>query len=280
MTDSNDDSFTNDYASDSSDTINYHRPIFLKRSVNNKDNSRHHKGNNKEINPIQVKNREIRRSETDKNTIERGQTFKYVVFTENNDDNSSSRKRKKVDKPDIKNNRIDNPNRKNVRKKKKYYEYGGAISGYRFISNDPFLLEQENSKNTDSEPNIDKFQYDRVCVGQKRSWFDSTSNGDRAIEKYWSSHDVKFVPLIDPENGMVLKFDDINVELITKNLVRRFYEKSNMIMKYSQERMLKQDRIKWHPDKLRTLASLSECNKLKITRLFQIINELWETVSK
>lgn len=115
------------------------------------------------------------------------------------------------------------------------FEYGQAVNGYRFLTtyNDMQLLESRKP------PNL---------PGQEPCY----------IEKYWSLSDPKLLPT-DPGKQ------------INKHNVHAFYQESSRLLKQDMNKIIKKERIRWHPDRMH----LPEA-----THIFQIINDLWESLQK
>lgn len=144
--------------------------------------------------------------------------------------------------------------------KGRYVEYGDPVSGYKFI-----LTEQEYSKLKKNEQPIESFDphaYDCVKPSAKVS---SKSN----IMIYWDQERTLRLPLV-----CAVAIDEIDIEDITTDSVKEFYLRSSSEQGLDYGTILKGERIKWHPDRL--VGQKADVLR-KVTRLFQIINELWES---
>ncbi|SMN19308.1 similar to Saccharomyces cerevisiae YKR041W Protein of unknown function [Maudiozyma saulgeensis] len=179
---------------------------------------------------------------------------------------------------------------KKKKKGKQYYEVGDPVSGYKFISSEPPPNKKQKKKENIVEPEIDRFQFDRnTNNGMKTrsaSNLNHNVNESLLIHKYWSKTTGNNIslPIMSNKNGTLnlLTMEDCeeDIESIAKEKVLQFYLKSQKIMNYNMIQLLKQERTRWHPDKLiktNTSTSNYSNNVLLATRLFQIINELWES---
>lgn len=194
-----------------------------------------------------------------------------------------------------------------------HYEYGDPIGGYKFVSdkpppppsglNDKRPLDEGWNGDVQDDEYIDRHQFDRYKEHKKRRvWNEATAttrNGnpehlEEAISRYWSRDPLtptgnmgpgsNFLPIINPGNGeTLLRLDDPTVvlESVTPGMLNKFYDKSAAIIGLDKVALLKRERVKWHPDKHRGTGEhpLHSVNKRNvITRLFQVINELWESL--
>lgn len=144
--------------------------------------------------------------------------------------------------------------------KGRYVEYGDPISGYKFI-----LTEQEYSKLKKKEEPVEIFDphaYDCVKPSNRVS---TKSN----IMIYWDQERTLRLPLV-----RAVTIDEIDIEDITADSVKEFYLRSSSEQGLDYGTILKGERVKWHPDRL---VGQKPDVIPKVTRLFQIINELWES---
>ncbi|CCF55770.1 hypothetical protein KAFR_0A03350 [Kazachstania africana CBS 2517] len=159
---------------------------------------------------------------------------------------------------------------------KKYYEYGETISGYKFIGEEKVR----------SQPVADPAHFfeDNEVERETRETtllFDVTKSTKDLdfIKKYWksyhngsisSSSSSVLLPLYRYNSSLA----ETNIEQITTESVRTFYELSCNAVRKDWETLLKKERIRWHPDKFSRISP--ETSLKKVTKLFQIINQLWE----
>lgn len=160
-----------------------------------------------------------------------------------------------------------------------YFEYGETINGYKFVAhkNDRAKLENAQAKRTrpqegpsdlcDPGDSIDPLVFDRGSHVSKRLRSSDTSR----IKEYWQSTAVRVPVPTAPELSAVSE------EEITRGDISNFYRKSSELLGKPMLHLLKQERVAWHPDKMsRRIGHLSDKDSMKITRIFQIVNELWE----
>lgn len=115
-------------------------------------------------------------------------------------------------------------------------EYGPPINGYKFITT------PEDIRLLATPP--------QQPAEQQESPY---------LHKYWNSAaELKLLP-VDPG-------DQIN-----KNNVYSFYQKSCVFLKQDMKKIIKGERIRWHPDRM---------NLPEATQIFQIINSLWESLQQ
>lgn len=168
-------------------------------------------------------------------------------------------------------------------------------------SNDEHEVENSNDYDDDY---IDVHQFDRYKNLKKRRIGDSkdsstTSSGNMAnlkdlIASYWSRDQFSptgkspnvhnLLPIINPHNRQnLLQLDDpmVGVDSITPGVLGDFYDTSARLLGLDKRALLKQERVKWHPDKhgrAEGSSSHAAASRELITRLFQVINELWEAL--
>ena len=249
------DSSSNDYTSDSSsEAIQYHK-ITLKKPKKNKTKK------SIETN-IKVCNNDINKTFTNsKNT--KIYNMKYV--------NKSIPMTSLGVKPTT-----ENKKRKQFQNVK-FYEIGDSISGYKFITDEPPLKKQNQQRNNEIY-DIDPFQFDQLHSVKRRN-YKGNSSIETVILQYWGNKNKKreedtYLPIIRNDNDTLIKLNDcIDIEDITSTNVLRFYDYSERLTNMTIQEMLKVDRIKWHPDKLIN----NDDTIVIVTRLFQIINGLWQT---
>lgn len=154
-----------------------------------------------------------------------------------------------------------------------YFEYGETINGYKFVAhkNDRAKLENAQAKRTHSQEDpsdpIDPLVFDRGSHVSKRLRSSDTSR----TKEYWQSTAVRVPVPTAPELSAVSE------EEITRGDISNFYRKSSELLGKPMLHLLKQERVAWHPDKMsRRIGHLTDKDSMKITRIFQIVNELWE----
>lgn len=157
---------------------------------------------------------------------------------------------------------------------KRYYEYGDSISGYKFITTQEKYEQLKESVEQDEsiEDSIDEFEFDRYPKKRHDENLDTRS----FISKYWKR--ARNEPLIFPVLPTYAS-PDVSIDDITESSVKYFYLRSCDIMDMELSSMLKRERILWHPDRL--IGKISNYDDLtikKVTKIFQIINDLWESL--
>lgn len=115
------------------------------------------------------------------------------------------------------------------------FEYGEPINGYKFITT-PSNLQLIRTHQSTNAP------------AQESSY----------LQDYWNLVDLKLPP-VDPGNQM------------NRDNVYFFYQKSCNLLKQDMKKIIKGERIRWHPDRMH----LPEA-----TRIFQIINDIWESLKE
>lgn len=166
-------------------------------------------------------------------------------------------------------------------------EWGPFINGYRFVGSQNgkplnfkkrHTLVNENYRETDtynwSYMQLPNFQSKNDSLKEKYTEKSSEFGYDEYFKEweYIKEHGLRDIvfPIID-ENDELNK---INVE--------NFFKKSDQ----DYFNVLKIERIRWHPDKMIRTLKLDINDKLykelaeKITKTFQIINQLWEEYKK
>lgn len=257
------DSLSNDYMSDSSsDDIEYHK-VTLKKPLKN------------DI----AKNKDTKLTKTNgcnDNSNNGKDTKEFTLKYINHDSNNKSNNNKRIRMSSLPSDTTTKKKRDKFRNVK-FYETGDTISGYKFVTDEPPPLKKQNKTRKRDTINIDPFQFDRLD-GVKRYNYKRTPSTETVITEYWNNskntkREDMYIPIIINGNNSFIKLcQPIRIEDITSENVFRFYEYSEQVMNYSIQQMLKEDRIKWHPDKL-----LDNENKIIVTRLFQIINDLWQS---
>lgn len=259
------DSSSNDYTSDSSsEAIQYHK-VTLKKSYRNE---------NKPNTDTQFTGSNV----FNKTSTNGKDTKLYNMKFVNYDTNVSNNSNKQIPMTSSPSESMKNKKRNNL-KNVKFYEIGDSISGYKFITDEP-PLNKQNRKRKKNTFDIDPFQFDRFN-GVKKPNCKPNSSIETMITEYWGGGNKNkkrgedtYMPIIRNDFKTLIKLTElIDIEDITSARVLQFYEYSERIMNFTMQRMLKEDRIKWHPDKL----LLNNGDKIVITRLFQIINDLWQS---
>ncbi|GAV53653.1 hypothetical protein ZYGR_0AK01550 [Zygosaccharomyces rouxii] len=115
------------------------------------------------------------------------------------------------------------------------FEYGEPVNGYKFLT---------------TPDNIRLLQAHQLAnvPGQEPSY----------LQNYWNLVDRTLLP-VDPGNQ------------INRDNVHSFYQKSCDLLKQDMKKIIKGERIRWHPDRMH----LPEA-----TQIFQIINDLWESLQE
>lgn len=148
-----------------------------------------------------------------------------------------------------------------ARVRERYVEYGNDVGGYKFV-----ITEQEYLKLSEREEEpveiIDAHSFD--CINPKQRTSMSAN-----VKTYWEQSGTLRLPLVRP-----VTVDEVEIDEITASSVREFYLRSCSQQGIDYSALLKGERVKWHPDRL--VGQTPEALR-KVTRLFQIINELWES---
>lgn len=152
--------------------------------------------------------------------------------------------------------------------KEKYYEYGDSVSGYKFIGTKKDLLNFENTT-SQSPDEIDPRSFDRLDTPKEPRF--TTSD---YVVRYWDQEKTMlYLPVVSTTNP-----EDVHIDEITTERVQEFYLRSCTQLGFEMATVLKNERLKWHPDRLVGRLPPGDAQTLaKVTRLFQIINDLWES---
>lgn len=155
-----------------------------------------------------------------------------------------------------------------------YYEYGDPIGGYKFITTEEKYekLKESAEQNESIEDSIDEFAFDRYPKKRRGENLDTLS----FISKYWK--DVRYESLIFPILP-ISTTPEVSIDDITESSVKQFYLRSCDIMDMELSSVLKRERILWHPDRLiGKISNYDDSTVKKVTKIFQIINDLWESL--
>ncbi|QLQ78546.1 hypothetical protein HG537_0A07930 [Torulaspora globosa] len=163
---------------------------------------------------------------------------------------------------------------KKATKREAYYKYGVSVSGYRFVGTEREMLDFESSKSDNKVEKSDSFNtqlFDRPNLSKEHRF----SIHDYIVQ-YWnqdkSCNEIYF-PIISAKRG-----DHIHINDLTTDRVEEFYLRSCSQLGFDLPSILKTERLKWHPDRLVGKLTTEDAETMKkVTRLFQIINELWES---
>ncbi|CUS24618.1 LAQU0S18e00342g1_1 [Lachancea quebecensis] len=154
------------------------------------------------------------------------------------------------------------------------YEYGDPINGYQFVGSrndyEKFIRAGKSSSSSAGEDDtnyIDSRIFDRVSVHSKRY----SRSDDIAI--YWALEPgATRAPLPGAPH-----VEDVPIQNIDKASLADFLEKSALTLRLPLRDVLKQQRVAWHPDKVFRGSARANANTTeKVTRIFQVINSLWE----
>ncbi|CAR24047.1 uncharacterized protein KLTH0F06446g [Lachancea thermotolerans CBS 6340] len=154
------------------------------------------------------------------------------------------------------------------------YEYGNPINGYKFVGSrsdyEKFTRAAESSSpsgGADDTNYIDSRIFDRASMHSKRS-----SHPDD-IAVYWARElGATRAPL--PGAPLV---QEVTIQSIDKASLADFLGRSALSLRLPLREVLKQQRVVWHPDKVfRGSARANPNDAEKVTRIFQVINSLWE----
>ncbi|QLL33803.1 hypothetical protein HG536_0F01280 [Torulaspora globosa] len=155
-----------------------------------------------------------------------------------------------------------------------YYEYGESVGGYRFVGTEREMLDFESSKGANRIQKSDSFDaqsFDRPNLSEKQRF--STHD---YIVRYWNQDkggSALYFPILSANRG-----EHIHINDLTADRVEQFYLHSCSQLGFDLPSILKRERLKWHPDRLLGKLAPEDAGTVrKITRLFQIINELWES---
>lgn len=181
--------------------------------------------------------------------------------------------------------------------KDQYVEWGPMINGYQFVATDP------NEKQTYFKPQsvdylVNSYDWSYMEVPSYKSFQeylhekypDNTKGGKPTNGQNESIHHeeekeeegptsfdeyFKFWETSFKQRGMLL-YPVSPGDRITKENVLKFIETSTLPL----QRVLKIERIKWHPDKFAKLTKDDKDLEVQITEIFQIVNEIYEDLSK
>ncbi|CEP64519.1 uncharacterized protein LALA0_S12e00716g [Lachancea lanzarotensis] len=152
------------------------------------------------------------------------------------------------------------------------FEYGTPVDGYRFVGSRTdyatFIRSTEPSSSTQSQACSEEDLSRDISFDQK-----SQSGKTLDISLYMNRDSAK---LRIPVEGAPF-LDDVKIESIEESRISRFLEKCAVHQEQVLRELLKQERIAWHPDKAqRSNDEAKSQNLIKVTRIFQAINSLWE----
>ncbi|AEY96538.1 FADR319Wp [Eremothecium gossypii FDAG1] len=142
----------------------------------------------------------------------------------------------------------------------------GDVNGYQFlVTEDAYNL---MSPTSDTEPTTPP----TVHIPPSAPRPARASGRRRAMKEYWfGSRDVRIpVPTLPP-------LLDASKECVTAAGVRAFLTESSLLLQIPFQRLLKEQRVRWHPDRMQRICSsrgiVPDTNL--ITLVSQVINELW-----
>ncbi|CAI4045202.1 hypothetical protein SKDZ_11G2450 [Saccharomyces kudriavzevii ZP591] len=146
------------------------------------------------------------------------------------------------------------------------FEYGESIAGYRCVTTESEMnrLKQKDESESSSDSEVDIFAFDQVDDADCK--LETEERHAEAIRRYWrrTKGEPAVLPLPDTPTLAVASPD-----IIDEHSVKRFYTMSATLVHAERQDLIRRDRIRWHPDKHRS-------HKAKVTKLFQVINSLWE----
>ncbi|SCW03246.1 LAFE_0G06216g1_1 [Lachancea fermentati] len=249
--------FSNDYASstesDESSDIEYHKPILLKKKRLRKPISHPQSA---EVNNGHAKKQQEKPKYVGK---------LYVMTDPAIDFDSQPIQGQQHTTFEAKNPLLISPNQSEL-----LFEYGEPLNGYRFVGNQREYEEYLKARNRDSSDQNDKSPLEDYPNRQTPSI--KTQNYSEILD-YWNKG-VEFLraPLRDAPFLEKVKLEDIN-----RDVVEEFFLASSAVIDLSLKEMYKRERIYWHPDKMTRLVETKDEEVVsKITKIFQIINDLWE----
>lgn len=166
----------------------------------------------------------------------------------------------------------------------KIVEWGPFINGYQFVgheNSEKYFVKRHKLINEDEFTNSFDWSYlkqpEFVSSVEDEIEKRYLNDDNDSSMKYWENwriikeqglKDVIFFPILNKNSEISLE----NIE--------NFYKQSEIDTKTSIKQLLKVERIKWHPDKMAQTLKLSELDDeeilVKITKVFQIVNELYE----
>ena len=175
-----------------------------------------------------------------------------------------------------------NNHSKNTNGNSKFFrEYGDGISGYKYIipENDYIRLKEKEDKKIAEE--YDSDEGEKVDILKYDSLPNITATRLRSVDiihDYWAKSNNNFIlPLLRGSS-----IENTEIEEINKDSVVEFYEASYTHSIFDFRTIIKEERVRWHPDKLASRISDRDKNTdnllPKITKLFQIINDIWESL--
>ncbi|AGO12786.1 AaceriADR319Wp [[Ashbya] aceris (nom. inval.)] len=142
----------------------------------------------------------------------------------------------------------------------------GDVNGYQFLI--PEEAYERISRTSEREPNVAPSIQIPNAPRPGRP-----SGHRRAMREYWfGDRDLRIpVPTLPP-------LVDASRECVTADRVRAFLTESSSLLQIPFQQLLKQQRIRWHPDRMQRLCSsrgIVPRDESLITLVSQIINELW-----
>ncbi|CAI4045519.1 hypothetical protein N7582_003568 [Saccharomyces uvarum] len=146
------------------------------------------------------------------------------------------------------------------------FEYGESIAGYKCVTTEgerdrlKQKRERESESESESESEVDVSAFDQAKDTE------AEAETERAIRQYWRRPRAE--PAVLPLPGTPT-LAAASVDQISEHSVERFYAMSIPLVAANRMELLRRDRIRWHPDKHRHYHA-------KVTKLFQLVNGLWE----
>ncbi|SCU87756.1 LADA_0E05974g1_1 [Lachancea dasiensis] len=174
---------------------------------------------------------------------------------------------------------FDNQNIKNAghhvfgHKREATYEYGASIEGYRFVGSreeaDNFQEARRRTSHEAQAPVGDAVVNPLIFEGDGRRH----QQRQGYLMRYLSSGaDDMRVPMA---NAPLI--DEVSADSLCSGDIESFLDKCASLLQISMREFLKQQRVAWHPDKVfRRNVTSNAGNLAVVTKVFQIVNSLWE----
>lgn len=158
-----------------------------------------------------------------------------------------------------------------------YIEWGPEINGYRFVAepNRPqYYRQRHNLVQSDAK---DTYEWSYLSlpdfVSNAEDYLDRKNTGEPNEDKesYYDQYFHRWEDIRRDGKGLIIFPVKGNSDLSINN-IKDFIETSS-----NYPKALKIERIRWHPDKMARVLKIRDKEITeKITKCFQLINELWE----
>ncbi|AET40001.1 uncharacterized protein Ecym_5233 [Eremothecium cymbalariae DBVPG len=137
-----------------------------------------------------------------------------------------------------------------------------TVRGYQFL-----VTEDEYEKLSTSSKSSVRIN---ANIFNKIPYHRHVSKKPKGMLDYWTGSDIVRAPI----QGVPLLVE-VNIQDITTAAVHSFYIESSKVLKVPIRKILKDQRIRWHPDRMTRRYEFTGPVTRVITLISQVINELW-----